>query len=60
MALVSKEDRLEDQVKKLLGLPPYNSPVNFCYMDGYFSHALKSEFGEKAVADMIAKLQKGK
>jgi len=38
----TKEQELEDDVKKLLGFPPYDSPSNYCWHDNYFAHSHRS------------------
>lgn len=40
---------LKDDLKKLYGLPPYNTPTNMVYGDGYFARSLKNKYGEEAV-----------
>jgi len=54
------DKQLEDDVKKLLGLPPYNHPSNYCWNDNYYAHSLNSKYGEIAVSKMIEKLNKEK
>lgn len=49
------DPKLVDQVKKLLGKPPYNSPANYLYSDGYFQKSLEGEFGEIAVQAEITR-----
>lgn len=39
------EKKMADQVKKGLGLPPYDSPMNPCVGDGIFHNAFKKDFG---------------
>lgn len=51
---------LEKDIKILLGLPPYNSPSNYCWNDNYFAASLNSKYGEIAVSKMIEKLRKEK
>lgn len=47
---------LEDDVKKLLGMPPYDSPQNFCWNDNYYAKSLNDQYGEIAVNQMIQQL----
>lgn len=44
------DPQLADDVAKLLGLQPYNSPANLCWNDGYFAHSLNARYGEIAVS----------
>jgi hypothetical protein len=50
---VPRDPDLEDSVKKLLGLPPYQSPANYLYNDGYFYKSLVAKYGQAAVIAMI-------
>jgi len=52
------DKELEQKVKILLGLPPYDTWTNYCYADHYFAHALKTQYGEKAVQDMTKKVRR--
>ena len=52
------EQELEQDVRKLLGLEPFNSPANFCWNDNYYAHSLNCKYGEIAVNKMITKLRK--
>lgn len=47
-----------DDMKKLLGLAPYNSPANICWNDNYFYRYLISHYGEERVKKADAKLRK--
>lgn len=47
---------LENEVRKFLGLAPYNSPTNFVVGDPQFYNSLVRRYGEKAVKKMIEKL----
>lgn len=48
--------QLEDDVRKLLGLEPYNHPGNICWNDNYFAKALNDKYGEIAVTKEIKRL----
>lgn len=50
-------DELREQVKKLLGIPPYNEPSNICWNDNYFAKSLRVEYGDQAVSDMIKEVE---
>ena len=47
--------RLENQVKKFLGVKPYDGSTNFVRYDNYFYAAMCKEFGEDAVKAEIKK-----
>lgn len=52
--------KLEDDVRKLLGLKPHDSPSNICWNDNYFAKSLEEKYGEKVVrkeADRLRKLE---
>lgn len=49
---------LENECKKLLGLPPYNTFLNIACGDGIFYEALCEYFGKEAVEKMLDKLKK--
>jgi hypothetical protein len=34
-----------EDLKKLRGLPPYNTPSNTCWGDGYFAASLRKKYG---------------
>jgi len=36
---------MADDVKKFFGLPPYNTPDNIVYRDGYFASAFQNRWG---------------
>jgi len=38
-------DQLQDKLARLDGKPPYNTPGNFCYADGYFALSIEKDFG---------------
>lgn len=40
-------DDLEHDLKMFLGLPPFNTPSNFCYLDGYFALSIEKKYGKK-------------
>lgn len=39
----------EDQLRKLNGLPPYDTPSNYVRGDGYFWLSIKREFSKKDI-----------
>lgn len=51
---------LKDDLAKLNGKPPYNSPANFCWNDNYFARHIVSKYGaslnelEKELVQSIA------
>lgn len=49
--------KLEDDVRKLLGLAPYNGPDNIVRNDNYFYRYLIDTYGERPVKIATAKLQ---
>ncbi len=58
LAHLALPDELLDGVRKLQGLPPYDSPANLCWNDGYFHRSLVGQFGEVAVQAAIKALEK--
>jgi hypothetical protein len=52
------EHELRDDVRKLLGKPPYNHPANFCWNDGYFHRSLQAKYGDARVAKMTTEVEK--
>lgn len=60
LVAASDEHQLEDDVKKLLGLPPYNSPSNFCWNDNYYARSLQEKYGEVRFTRMCNQLQREK
>lgn len=44
---LSKEQirKARDELKMLMGLPPYNNWSNICYGDGYFAQSLVQKYG---------------
>lgn len=53
-------NNLEDDVKKLLGMFPYNDSANSCWNDAYFAQSLRVKYGEEAVRKMEEKLRQEK
>ena len=47
---------LEKDVRKYLGLSPYNTMTNICYYDGHFLRFLYIKYGELRVIDKIKEL----
>lgn len=48
---------LENDVRKYLGLPPYNTMSNICYGDGHFLMSLYKTYGKLAVMNKIKELR---
>lgn len=44
------QQRLDDDVRKLLGKPPYDGPDNIVRNDNYFAHYLNATYGADTVA----------
>lgn len=40
---------LKKDLKKLYGLPPYNTPTNTSYGDGYLAKSIKEKYEEDAI-----------
>lgn len=40
---------LEELLKKLYGLPPYNTPTNVCWGDPFFAKDIESNFSRKEI-----------
>lgn len=40
-------DDVVHDLKMFLGLPPFNTPSNFCYLDGYFALSIEKKYGKK-------------
>ena len=49
--------KLEDDVRKGLGMEPYNVPANFLVGDGYYWNSLVSKYTQADVDNMVAKLR---
>lgn len=49
-------NRLEDALKKLYGLPPYNTSTNICYGDPFFARDIESKFSRKEIEKAKKKL----
>ena len=49
---------LERDVAMLLGKPPYDTPSNYCWNDGYFARSLRDKYGERAVDKERARQQR--
>ena len=43
------KQKCKEQLKKLNGLPPYNSPLNFVAHDNFFAQSIKDEFDDKLI-----------
>lgn len=41
--------KLEEMLKKLYGLPPYNNWSNICYGDGYFAKSIEDKFSKEEI-----------
>lgn len=48
---------LEDKVRMLLGVKPYDEDTNYCKNDAYFAKYLRDRYGSKAVDEMIAQVR---
>lgn len=51
-------DKLEDRVRAYLGLPPHNKPSNFVIGDYWYLESLRKEYGDKAVDNILNKLER--
>jgi hypothetical protein len=40
-----QKEKARDELRKFLGLPPYNTPANPDVHDAYFSHAIEVRYG---------------
>ena len=49
---------LEDDLKKYLGLPPYNTFTNPVAYDAYYLNSLYIKYGRELVAEALKKLSK--
>lgn len=49
---------LEDDLKKYLGLPPYNTFTNPVAYDGHYLNSLYNKYGEDIVKKELASLSK--
>jgi hypothetical protein len=47
---MSNYEKLKDNLKKLYGLPPYNTPTNICYGDGYFAASIERDFAKEDIS----------
>lgn len=50
------EKELENDVKKLLGLKPFDNPTNFCWNDNYYAKSLNDKYGSEVVEKEIKRL----
>ena len=50
-------NELEEMLKKLYGLPPYNNCSNICYGDGYFAKSIEDKFSEQEIKQAKKKLK---
>ena len=48
---------LEEMLKKLYGLPPYNTWTNICYGDGYFAKSIEDKFSKEEIKKAKKKLK---
>lgn len=55
--LPGTDAELEDDVRKLVGLPPYNHPANLSYADGLFARSLIKKYGKDRYKKMLAHLK---
>lgn len=49
---------LEDDLKKYLALPPYNTVTNLVAYDAYYLNSLYIKYGRELVAEALKKLSK--
>lgn len=49
-------NELEEMLKKLYGLPPYNTWTNLCYGDGYFAKSIQEKFSQDEINKAKKKL----
>lgn len=42
-------EELEEMLRKLYGLPPYDNWSNICYGDGYFAKSIQEKFSEEDI-----------
>lgn len=50
---------LEDKVRMLLGVKPYDQDTNYCKHDTYFAKSLRDRYGDRAVDEMIVQVRRG-
>lgn len=48
---------LEDMLKKLYGLPPYNNCYNICYGDAFYARSIQEKFSEQEIQQAKKKLK---
>lgn len=53
---MTKEQTVEDMVRVLYGLPPYNTFTNVCYGDAFYRQSIINKFGQKLFDDTCKKL----
>jgi hypothetical protein len=44
--LLPPPPELEGQIRRLLGLPPYDQPSNICWEDAYYAKSLEQKYGK--------------
>lgn len=44
-SMSSMAAKIRDDLAKLDGKPPYNTPSNYCWGDGYFASSLEQKYG---------------
>lgn len=49
---MSTEWEFEEDMKKFLGLPPFNGPSNICMNDPYFARELEEKYG-RPIAESV-------
>lgn len=50
--------KLNDDLKKYLGLPPYNTFTNPVAYDGYYLNSLYIKYGRESVTETLNRLSK--
>ena len=50
-------NELEEMLKKLYGLPPYDNWSNLCYGDGHFAKSIEDKFSKEEIKQAKKKLK---
>lgn len=53
---MDKQEQIEEMVKKLYGIPPYDDCYNVCRGDGYYKEFIINKFGSKLFEETCQKL----
>lgn len=54
---MEKEESIEEKVKKLYGLPPFDNCYNVCRGDGYYKQSIINKFGKELFEETCKKLR---